>query len=98
MTEFLNDECGKRLRQKREDLVTKYPRRNATPISRVEFSYSLSNRNLSASSSAKVIQFPLRLALAATAHKFQGQTVLKPRKMILDFHKLRNEAQGYAYE
>ena len=95
MTEFLNDECGKRLRQKREDLVTKYPRRNATPISCVEFSYSLANRNLSASSSAKDIQFPVRLASAATAHKFQGQIVLKPRKMILDFHKLRNEAQGY---
>ena len=44
---------------------------------------------------AKLIQFPLVLAWAVTAHKFQGQTVKKPQKVAVDVRSVFEAAQAY---
>ena len=91
MVEFNNPQCGDSLKTKSETLVNQFGG-NSVPIRRAEFEYTLSKNS---STKAKVIQFPLRLSFAATAHKFQGQTVIAPRELILDFRKLRTPSQGY---
>ena len=45
--------------------------------------------------SAKVIQFPVKLAFAVTAHKIQGQTVKKPRKVVVDLRSVFQPAMAY---
>ena len=60
----------------------KYP--SGTVIEKVSFSYGLSKKATVASSQATLIQFPLKVAYAITAHKIQGQSIIKPTKVALD--------------
>ena len=92
---FYNASVGHEKRKRFPELQEQYPNYRATPVSRIEFSYSLSKKSYSASSQAKVIQYPLRLAFAATAHKFQGQTVQKPMCLVVDLMTVREPAQAY---
>ena len=69
--------------------------RLATPIEKLEFTYSVSKKAYSTSSSAKALQFPLRLAWAITAHKIQGQTIPKPHMLIVDMSTVFEAAQTY---
>ena len=66
-----------------------------TPIDLIEFQYSLSKKNNISNATATAIQFPLRLAFAATAHKVQGLTVKKPNHLVIDLRKVREPAQAY---
>ena len=91
---FQDDECGKNKRKSCEWLTKKYGK-NATPIERIEFHYSLSKKQNTRAKTAAAIQFPLRLAFAATAHKVQGLTVKKPNKLIADIRSVREPAQAY---
>ena len=86
MIEFDDIEDGKVRRQnfKGFNLEGKYPGVNATPIGKIEQSFSLSSHKGSASSNANALGFPIRLCYAATAHKMQGYTVKKPKGLILD--------------
>jgi hypothetical protein len=43
----------------------------------------------------KLIQFPILLAWALTVHKFQGQTVKHPQKVVLDLRSVFEAAQAY---
>ena len=70
-----------------------YP--GCTIIERVMFQYSLGRKTTSASNTAKLIQFPLCLCFATTAHKFQGQTVLKPLKIVVDLRTVFAAAMAY---
>ena len=94
---FYNPDSGKKRRMKPQnaDLVEQYPNKRPTPIKREEFEYSVSKKNNGASVKAKLIQFPIRLAFAVTAHKFQGQTVHNPMKLVVDLRLVRSPAQAY---
>ena len=59
------------------------------------FQYSLGKKISRASNTAKVVQFPLKLCFATTAHKFQGQTVVKPMKIVVDLRTVFAAAQAY---
>merc|ERR1712215_98565 len=59
----------------------------------IEFQYPLSKKGNSATATA--IQFPLKLAFAATAHKIQGSTIKKPNSLVLDLRTVMEAAQAY---
>ena len=92
---FYNPDCGKETRKKLVHLQEKYPGKNVIPIKPIEFQYSLSKKSQNGVSNASVIQFPLRLAFASTAHKVQGLTVKKPNFLVVDLRSVRESAQAY---
>ena len=64
-------------------------------IDRVLYQYSLGRKKGSVGNTAKVLQFPLRLCYATTSHKFQGQTVCKPNKIVVDLRTVFVAAMAY---
>ena len=92
---FDDESSGKERRKNYLMLQKKYSPKKATPIEKIEFHYSLSRNSTSASSNAVAIQFPLRLAFAATAHKIQGSTIKKPSSLVVDLRSVREAAQAY---
>ena len=92
---FYDEKCGHEKRKNHVNLQNRYPGKNATPIKRMEFHYTLSKSQTTGVKNAFVTQFPLRLAFAATAHKVQGQTVKKPNSLVIDLRTVREAAQAY---
>ena len=92
---FFNEDCGRETRKNFVELQNKFPGKNVLPIGLIEFQYSLSKKSTGGNSNATVIQFPLRLAFASTAHKVQGLTVKKPNHLIIDLRTVREAAQAY---
>ena len=92
---FYDMDCGKERRKNFVALQERYPGKHVTPIDLIEFQYSLSKKNKISNATATAIQFPLRLAFAATAHKVQGLTVKKPNHLVIDLRKVREAAQAY---
>merc|ERR1712030_150524 len=80
-------------RKKNPKCESQYPR--GTVIEKVSFSYSISRKAVTGSSKATVIQFPLKVAYAITAHKIQGQTIPKPHKIALDIASVFEDAQAH---
>jgi ATP-dependent exoDNAse (exonuclease V) alpha subunit len=72
LVKFDENESG-RERRKGFNFGEEYP--GITPIEMKETTFSLSKNKTNASSTATALQFPLKLAYAATAHKVQGHTV-----------------------
>ena len=62
-----------------------------TPVGRVSFEYNLNKHSVK----VKVTQFPLMLAWAVTAHKFQGATIKKPKTMVLHLDNVWACGQAY---
>lgn len=86
--------AGKQLRSEHPRIAKQYGDR-ATPIKRISFEYSVGVRSKQHSAKAKLIQFPIKLAWAVTAHKVQGQTVKSPRSVGLDLQSTFGCAQSY---
>ena len=92
---FDNQLSGKERRKNFVQLQKLYHPRLATPIDKIEFHYSLSRKPTSTSSNAVALQYPLRLAFAATAHKIQGSTIKKPLYLVIDLRTVIEAAQAY---
>ena len=90
---FDNPATGMETRKANPMLANKYP--GGTIIKKKEMDYSLSKDKGLISTTAKLIQFPLVLAWAVTVHKFQGQTVRKPQKVVADVRSVFEAAQAY---
>ena len=84
-----------RQRRKNFHYDSLYPDMNVTPIELKETNFPLSKKKTSASSTATAIQFPIRLAYAATAHKIQGHTVKKPHSLVVDLETWLQPAMAY---
>ena len=90
---FKIEKVGKENRTRNPKYAAKYP--NGTVIEKVSFSYTISKKSSSASKKATLIQFPLKVAKAITAHKIQGQTIPKPMKVALHISSVFDDAQAY---
>ena len=88
-----NREAGKQNRQKYPGLAARY--KDCVFIERVANQYPLRKKSGHVGSSALVIQFPVKLAYAITAHKIQGQTIPKPSKVALDLNSVFEDAQAH---
>ena len=90
---FDNSAAGRESRERNPMMSKKYP--NGTVIKKKEQEYSLARNQGLISSTAKLIQFPIVLAWAVTVHKFQGQTVKSPQKVVIDLRSVFEAAQAY---
>ena len=93
IVKFDNPRAGKKSREGNMMMANKYP--EGTIVKKIEREYSLTRNQGLISSTAKLIQFPLVLAWAVTVHKFQGQTVKAPQKVVLDLRSVFEAAQAY---
>ena len=96
IVKFDDSESGKEQRAKYPNLAKKYEKENGTPIFPQELEYQvLSRKGYGHAMRAKIIQFPLKLFYASTAHKMQGQTIKAGSKVIIHWHQ--NMTKGMAY-
>ena len=90
MVNFNNQNVGKVWRQENPGLAIRYP--TCTGIDRVNMAYSLEKN---CAKHMTLIQFPIKMAKAVTAHKIQGQSIPKPLKVAMDIKGTFAKAQGY---
>lgn len=98
MVEFDDESCGEQQRQKfhRVSSKTKYQNKRATPIPRHELEHvPRTFKGLNSSIRCKIIQFPLKLSWASTAHSMQGVTVKKGSKLVIHWHNRFIEGMAY---
>ena len=93
LVEFKNEKVGSKNRKNNSNLIYKYPK--ATVIEKVCVSYSLSKKSSVDSVRPTLIQFPIKVAQAITAHKIQGQSILMPSKVALDLSSVFEVRLGW---
>ena len=80
-------------RSQNPNIAKRYP--DCVVIGRVKLEYSLRKKGGVEGAKAAVIQFPIRLAHAITAHKVQGQSIPSPMKVAMDIDSVFEAAQAY---
>ncbi len=79
--------------QKEKNL--KYSNYKGVPLFRTNYTYAIGKSIKNHSAMASVLQFPLTLAWAMTAHKMQGQTVIHPQKLLADLQSMFGTNMAY---
>ena len=87
---FYSNKVG--IRRQEEHPIPEHP--SAIAITPIEFQYQIGNINKNTCRST-LIQFPIRLSWASTAHKFQGQTIESPTPLVSDLSTVFESAQAY---
>jgi hypothetical protein len=93
--DFFDEGIGANHRNQHPSLLYKYTSKNVVIIEKTKFDFSLGKAVKGSASKAKLIQFPLILAWAITAHKCQGQTILKPAKLVADLKSVFTSGMAY---
>ena len=93
IVEFTNPKHGELKRQSNAAFHRKFQK--GTPIEPVMFAYTLSKKASGIGNTAKLVQFPICVAFATTCHKFQGQTVPRHLKLIIDLRRIWGPAMAY---
>ena len=88
-----NPKAGTENRKKYSQLAAQYP--DCVIIERISLTYTIRKKGGVAGSKATVIQFPIRLAYATTAHKIQGQSILYPKTVAMDIDSVFEPGQTY---
>ena len=91
--EFENKNAGAKNRKNNSHLLSRFP--NGTVIEKAAVSYQLTKKSTKNSGSPTLIQFPIKLAQAITAHKIQGQSIPRPVKVALDLASVFENSQAY---
>ena len=86
-------DAGSQNKRRFPELAKKYP--DTVVIERVSISYSLRKKGGSVGSTETLVQFPIKVTHAITAHKIQGQTIPKPHKVALDISSIFEDAQAH---
>ena len=89
---LIDNNAGESNKKKYPKLSQQYP--DCVFIERVSIQYSL-RKNINVGATATVIQFPVRLAHAITAHKIQGQSLIYPIKAAMDINSVFEAGQAY---
>ena len=87
---FDREDAGKGARSRHPQLALSHP--GGTKIIKERLTYSLKKGG---GATATLIQFPIKLAKAVTAHKIQGLTVYQPNTINLDISSTFAPAQAY---
>ena len=93
LVQFDNENVGEEQRKR-------YPRDDTlgiidTPVYRTEFNYQLPKYGKGGhTATARILQFPLRLSWAVTAHKVQGQTFKSGSQIVVHWHRRMMEGMA----
>ena len=90
MIKFKNVNVGKEWRQRHPGLAEIYP--GCTGVEKLSWDYNLKEEG---PRHINIYQFPIKLAFAVTAHKIQGQSILKPAKVAVDLAGTKSSSQAY---
>ena len=93
VVELNEPKAGKEHRLNNPTLAAKYPK--AVFIKRMKIPYTIGKKSGDIGSTATVIQFPVRLSYAMTAHKIQGKTIQSPMTVAMDIKTVWEPAQAY---
>ena len=83
LVKFDNKKVGRLQRQKFKFLSSKCDLTEVTPVERISFSYTLGDTSKNHAARATVLQFPLRLCWALTAHKVRKREGLTNKNYCL---------------
>ena len=93
IVKFEVESNGREKRRLNPEIADRYP--GGTLVEKVNFPFSISKSKKSVIHTGNVIQFPIKLAFACTAHKIQGATIPKPLKVIINITDIFQAAMAY---
>jgi len=96
IVKFDDPNAGMNQRKNNGNLAHKFENQNGTPIFCQSLEYSPTNKKkFGHSLKCRIVQFPLKLAWAATAHKMQGSTIPPGSNLVIHGHKHMPSSMAY---